>query len=97
MRYSPGPDLFVLNVVGNLGLFFPLGLLLFWLNRIPFKGTTRILFLGAALSLVVEGNQWLFRLGIFDVDDIFLNSLGFLFGVRLGAKLLFKKIYLDSL
>ena len=35
------------------------------------------------VSLVVETIQLIFKIGCFDVDDLFLNTLGGLFGVLL--------------
>jgi len=63
------------NLLGNLLGFVPVGLLLALL--IPFfrKGIY-VLLAGFFLSLCFEMTQLVFDLGIFDVDDIILNTVG---------------------
>ena len=63
------------NLLGNLLGFVPVGLLLAIL--IPFfrKGIY-VLLAGFFLSLCFEMTQLVFGLGIFDVDDIILNTAG---------------------
>lgn len=63
------------NLLGNLLGFVPVGILLALL--IPFfrKGIYTLL-AGFFLSLGFEMTQLLFGLGIFDVDDILLNTAG---------------------
>lgn len=67
------------NLLGNLLGFVPVGLLLPLL--IPFfrKGIY-VLLAGFFLSLGFETTQLLFGLGIFDVDDIVLNTAGCFIG-----------------
>jgi glycopeptide antibiotics resistance protein len=67
------------NLLGNLLGFVPVGLLLPLL--IPFfrKGIY-VLLAGFFLSLGFEMMQLLFGLGIFDVDDIVLNTAGCFIG-----------------
>jgi glycopeptide antibiotics resistance protein len=81
------------NLLGNLVGFMPLGLLLPFL--LPwFRHGVRILFAGFLLSLGYELAQLIFGLGIFDVDDLLLNTAGSFFGyciffiaaLLLGAK-----------
>lgn len=77
------------NLLGNLLGFMPFGFLLPlvfpWFGRF-----FRILFAGLLLSLGYECTQLLFGLGIFDVDDLILNTagtaiggIGFLIGKKL--------------
>jgi glycopeptide antibiotics resistance protein len=63
------------NLLGNLLGFVPVGFLLAFL--IPFfrKGIY-VLMAGFSLSLCFEMTQLVFDLGIFDVDDILLNTTG---------------------
>jgi len=70
------------NVAANVGLFVPLG----FLARIAWVGARRpaakALGLCVAVSLVVEGTQWVFGLGrSADIQDFALNTLGGLLGV----------------
>ena len=39
-----------------------------------------ILLLSFALSLLIENTQLIFKVGSFDVDDLFLNSIGGILG-----------------
>lgn len=75
---KPNWDLAIQNLVGNIVLFMPLGLLLpIIYQRITW---TRVLIAGILLSLALETLQLVLRIGSFDVDDIILNVLGVLFG-----------------
>lgn len=68
-------DVAMRNIVGNILLFIPFGLLLPAVSRI-FTAPGKMLLLALLTSLVLEASQFLFRLGGFDVDDIILNLLG---------------------
>ncbi len=66
---------FFLNVVLNVAAFAPFGFILPIIspkNRKFFN----IFLLSLELTLVIEVLQLVFRVGIFDVDDIFMNTLG---------------------
>ncbi len=79
------------NLVGNIVAFIPFGmflLLLFKNKRISFIG---VLALSLSLSLYLECLQVVFSLGIFDVDDLILNTFGGLLGF--GAMKLYDKTY----
>ncbi len=72
---SINPDIVFDNAIGNLLLFFPMGIYMPTVRR----GTRKIgKFLKNMLFLVfvVETLQLLFRVGSFDVDDILLNVMG---------------------
>ena len=69
------------HVVGNLTWFMPLGLLLPMLR--PSARWRQALLVGAGLSLLVEGYQFLFGTAP-DVDDLLLNALGTLLGYGLS-------------
>lgn len=64
-----------LNVLLNVALFVPLGFLVPLLCR-WFQRWYRTFALGFGVSLLIEVNQYLTRLGLFDVDDLFCNTLG---------------------
>jgi len=71
--------LFVLNVCGNVVVFMPIGAFLPKLiDRCKNMFLTTIFTF--ELSLCVELIQLVTRTGSFDVDDLFLNTLGGLFG-----------------
>jgi glycopeptide antibiotics resistance protein len=71
---------FVINILGNIGVFVPFGILL---PRF-FKGSivkATIVLLGGLL--VLEFLQLVCKRGAFDVDDIILNTAGFIIGYTL--------------
>ena len=68
-------SLFVLNVIGNIVVFMPIGMFLPSL----FSRCRNIFFttiLSLELSLCVEIAQLITKVGSFDVDDLLLNTLG---------------------
>ena len=67
------------NLLGNVVLFFPLGvyLRLFW-NRLPLWASA---LLPAAVSLCAEVLQYLTAWGVADIDDLLLNAMGGALGV----------------
>jgi glycopeptide antibiotics resistance protein len=70
---------FLVNIVGNLGVFAPIGIL--W--PVIRNGRTtiwRIAFLSAGLSLLVETLQFFSGFRFADVDDVLLNTLGGVMG-----------------
>ena len=81
-QWRAGAWPFVYHVVGNLTWFMPLGLLLPLLR--PSARWRQALLVGAGLSLLVEGYQFLFGTGAPDVDDLLLNALGTLLGYGLS-------------
>lgn len=69
----------ILNIVSNLLMFLPLGIILYFSN----KKVLNSLFIVIYTSLGIEVLQFLFKKGIFDIDDIILNTLGGLLGIFL--------------
>lgn len=69
----------MLNVVGNVVAFMPFGFIVpeVW-NRLNRWYT--ITLLGFLFSLCIELTQLVSRVGSFDVDDLFLNTVGALLG-----------------
>jgi len=67
------------NVVGNIILFIPLGiyLSLFRMDKRIFNN----LILVSLVSTIVETIQWGLGIGVFDIDDIILNSFGGWLGI----------------
>lgn len=68
-------NLFVMNVIGNIVVFMPIGMFLPSL----FARCRNILFttvLSFEISLCVEVVQLVTKVGSFDVDDLLLNTIG---------------------
>ena len=87
VRHGTDPALIrhcVINLVGNVLLFIPIG---YWLVRLWPRFRNFFLFLAtcAGIILLVEALQLFTLLGSFDVDDIILNlagmTIGYLFGL----------------
>jgi glycopeptide antibiotics resistance protein len=67
-----------INLVGNIILLVPLGFLLpFIFPNISWK---KSLALAAAAGFIIETLQVVLHVGIFDIDDVILNALGFMIG-----------------
>lgn len=78
IRGYPTWGVAIRNLGGNIALFIPVGILMAIFNsnlRWIVILAMAIIF-GAAMEIL----QILFRSGIFDIDDIFLNVLGFIVG-----------------
>lgn len=72
----------LLNTLGNVIGFIPLGIFV----PILLKKTRRVwkqLLMGFAVSLAVETIQLVFDVGVFDVDDLILNTVGTIVGYAL--------------
>ena len=70
------------NLVGNVLIFVPAGFFIpvLWKNKRGFIFTMCVTF---QMSLLVEVLQLVLRVGSFDVDDLFLNTLGGMLGYLL--------------
>lgn len=68
-----------INLIGNVGLLVPLGVLL---SRV-YPGMTwkKSLACAVASGLFLETMQTILHIGIFDIDDVILNALGVMIGV----------------
>jgi len=73
-------DIVFKNLLGNIVLFIPIGIIAPLLNTKLFKWAPLILFT-ILLIFCVELAQMLLRVGAFDVDDIILNTLGAAIGL----------------
>jgi glycopeptide antibiotics resistance protein len=68
------------NIIGNIILFLPLGLLLPLIFRL--FNSWRIMFVvGFGTSFLIEVLQYEYAKRIFDIDDILLNGLGAMTGL----------------
>ena len=75
---APSPGVALFNLAGNVMIFVPLGFLIPVLRRSA-KWKT-VLVAAFFISLAFETIQGIFRVGVFDVDDILLNVVGAFFG-----------------
>ena len=68
----------MVNLIGNIIPFMPIGLL----APLVFRSISwqKALVLGVVTGLTCEVMEVVFRVGIFDVDDIILNGLGVMIG-----------------
>ncbi|WP_227936032.1 VanZ family protein [Alkalihalobacillus deserti] len=82
------------NTFGVVLLFIPIGVLISLLLPKLKNALTIVLIL--MFSLTIESVQYVTQLGVFDVDDIMLNSLGGFIGILffsyLKRKRLFKRV-----
>ncbi|MDD6039397.1 MAG: VanZ family protein [bacterium] len=67
------------NIVGNIVLFIPFGIYLTLFN--PNKRIRVNTGIVAIASITVEILQYLFQVGVMDMDDVILNTLGGLIGI----------------
>ena len=71
----------IINLFGNIIMFIPFGFL-GWHNAKYFSFKKLIVDFLSAL-IIVEALQYLTRLGVFDIDDLALNSLGAWIGFQM--------------
>ncbi len=70
-----GTEAFLLNTVGNVVCFMPFGFFLPIIS--PRHGKLYLIFiLSLLLTFAIETIQLVFKVGSFDVDDMFLNTVG---------------------
>lgn len=79
-----GGPLFVINILGNIAAFMPLGTLLWRWRRVPI---VPMLCAAALLSLTIELLQWSIARRVSDIDDLLLNVLGAALGYLLAWRL----------
>lgn len=75
---GPHFHLALLNLLGNLLIFLPYGFLGRLLLRN--KGRLRLFFSGLFCIFLIEFLQLLTGIGVWDIDDILLNTLGLILG-----------------
>lgn len=72
--YFKPSDIIIKDIIVNIACFIPLGLLVGLVSnrfRIP-----RALLVGLLVSLTIEFSQLIWMRGIFDMNDIFNNTIG---------------------
>lgn len=81
MRHTYGWNITIINLLGNVVCFMPFGFLLPMVSkRSVFKNFLSVTFLAMFFSIGIETAQLVTKVGAFDVDDIFLNTIGGLLG-----------------
>ncbi|MEO8404426.1 MAG: VanZ family protein [Chitinophagaceae bacterium] len=70
---------FYKDLVGNVVIFIPLPFLLFYITGI--RSYRKILVIGILISLAVEIIQYVFNIGVADIDDVILNTTGAIIGL----------------
>lgn len=83
-------DVWVYNFFGNIAAFMPLGILLPIVLETKRKFAATII-ISTTFLIVAETAQFIFRVGVFDIDDIILNMIGVLSGYMIYILLL--KLY----
>ena len=78
-RHILGFENYVVNILGNILAFAPFGFLLPIL-KMSYRYFIVMAFLSMFFSLSIELIQLTTRVGIFDVDDILLNTVGGILG-----------------
>lgn len=78
-RHQVGIEAFILNIFGNVAAFIPCGFFLPIISRRSRRWYNTVL-ISFLFSLTVELIQLVSKVGIFDVDDLLLNTLGGVFG-----------------
>lgn len=81
------------NILGNIAIFIPFGLLLPIVQKDKSK---KIILYGLITSALIEIIQYVFALGSSDIDDLTLNTLGTIIGYLL-YKIIHKKARADTL
>lgn len=78
-RHQLGWESFLVNIVGNVMAFAPFGFVLPIISP-NCRKFFNILLLSVEFTITIELLQLLLKVGIFDVDDIFMNTLGGVIG-----------------
>lgn len=78
-REEIGLESFLVNIFGNICAFVPFGFMLALINE-NYRKLISVTVITFIFSLTVELLQLISRVGIFDVDDLFLNTLGGILG-----------------
>lgn len=74
-----GMKAFLINIVGNVVAFMPFGFFLPIVSRRGRRWFNTVL-LTFTMTFCLEVTQLVFKVGSFDVDDMFLNTLGGILG-----------------
>ncbi|MGN0393870.1 MAG: VanZ family protein [Coprococcus sp.] len=69
----------MLNLVGNVVAFMPFGMLIRWARNKKTNAWIALLY-SFSFTLLIEIIQYITMLGVFDVDDIIMNTAGGMIG-----------------
>ncbi len=69
----------MLNLVGNVVAFIPFGMLIRWARNKKTNAWIALLY-SFSFTLIIEVTQYITMLGVFDVDDIIMNTTGGMIG-----------------
>ena len=72
---------FVYLFFGNIIWFVPFG---FLMKKLTHLTMPKIIFFGFLLSLFIEVMQFIFGMGVSEIDDLLLNTLGAVIGASAG-------------
>jgi glycopeptide antibiotics resistance protein len=75
------------NILANTVCFMPFGFLLPLITKRP-HGVFIVTAAGCLFSACIECVQYIFKIGVFDVDDIILNTAGVMIGY-IGARIIY--------
>jgi len=78
-RDKIGMSSFLLNIFGNIFAFSPFGVFLPLLSQ-NMRKMWRVFGMSFLVTLCIECTQLVTRLGVFDVDDLVMNTLGGVIG-----------------
>jgi glycopeptide antibiotics resistance protein len=77
---SSNKALFIINIIGNIVVFVPFGFLLPIAFQKQLNRLDKLLFASVIGIVLIEIVQLVLKLGVFDIDDVILNSIGVLIG-----------------
>lgn len=89
--YQHETSFYLSEVIDNILIFIPLGILLKMLNT----SNTKTILLGLSFSFFLETLQFILSIGASDITDIITNTTGTLFG--LTFYLILNKIFKDKI
>ncbi len=78
-RHLLSIEAFITNLFGNIFAFSPFGFMLPIMTE-KRRGFIRTVFATFIFSLIIETSQLIMKVGVFDVDDLLLNTIGGLLG-----------------
>ena len=78
-RNVVGMESFVVNILGNIFAFTPLGFFLPMISKNK-RGIVNVTLLCFEVSMFIELVQLIYKIGAYDVDDLVMNTLGGLLG-----------------
>lgn len=76
-HYSIGSRIWLVNLIGNIGVFVPFGL---WMPLVIKGSDLRSFLFFTAGLIIMESCQLIFRRGTLDIDDYILNAAGYFIG-----------------